>query len=171
MCASAVIVILSMAGASTAFAECQAEVRELNGSPAKAEVCIASAGMFKPNNVTASVNGKSVFSGTDYEDVVFESRYEQKSVSGGCNEMVTIMEMATMKGAPIADLPDNLVSECRITSDEDGLALPFEKDATCNKIFYSSLNPLLGKVMPAANAKRCTVLLDGVEILSKEFVL
>ncbi len=169
--ASTAIVILSMAAATTAFADCQAEMRELNDSPAKVEVCIASAGMFKPNTVTASINGKSVFKGTDHEDVVFDGRYEQQSVSGGCNEMVTIMDMATMKGAPIAILPDSLVSECRITSDADGHALPFEKDATCKKTFYSALNPLLGKVMPAADAKRCRVLLDGVEVLSKEFKL
>lgn len=169
--ASTAIVILSMVCAPTAFAECQAEVRELNGSPAKTEVCIVSGGMFKPNTVTASINGKSVFKGTDHEDLVFDGRYEQQSVSGGCNEMVTIMDMVTMKGAPIAMLPDGLVSECRITSDADGHALPFEKDATCNKTFYSALSPLLGKVMPTADAKRCRVMLDGVEVLSREFKL
>lgn len=163
--------ILAMASASTAFAECQTEVRELDGSPLKVEVCIVPAGMFKPNTVTASINGKSVFKGTDHEDVVFDGRYEQQSVSGGCNEMVTIIDMATMKGAPIAILPDGLVSECRITADADGHAFPFEKDATCNKTFYSALNPLIGKVMPAADAKRCRVLLGGVEVLSKEFKL
>lgn len=171
MYAPGAALILSLPGASVAFAECQSETRKLNDSPTKVEVCIASAGMFKPNTVTASINGKSVFKGTDHEDVVFDGRYEQQSVSGGCNEMVTIMDMATMKGAPIAMLPDGLVSECRITADADGHALPFEKDATCNKTFYSALNPLIGKVMPAADAKRCRVLLGGVEVLSKEFKL
>ncbi len=37
--------------------------------------------------------------------------------------------------------------------------------------FYTALGPLLGKLMPAANAKRCTVVLDGVEVLSKGFKL
>ncbi|HDS0923673.1 TPA: hypothetical protein QDZ10_002151 [Stenotrophomonas maltophilia] len=171
MFASTAIVILSMAAASEAFAECQSETRELEGSPATAEVCIVSAGMFKPNSVTASVNGEAVFSGTDREDVVFDGRYQGKMVSGGCNEIVTILDMATMKGAPIAGLPDTLVSECRITPDAEGHALPFEKDAACSKTFYTALGPLLGKLMPAADAKRCTVLLDGVEVLSREFKL
>jgi len=60
------------------------------------------------------------------------------------------------------------VSECRITFDAEGHSLPFEKDAACSKTFYASL---LGQLMPAADAKRCTVLLDGVEVLSKEFKL
>lgn len=47
----------------------------------------------------------------------------------------------------------------------------FEKDAACSKTFYTALGPLLGKLMPAADAKRCTVLLDGVEVLSREFKL
>lgn len=169
--ASIAIVILSLSGASVAFAECQSETRDMEGTPAKAEVCIVSAGMFKPNSVNASINGKPVFSGTDYEDVVFDGRYEGQVVGGGCNEMVTVMDMATMKGAPIAVLPESLVSECRITFDAEGHSLPFEKDAACSKTFYASLNPLLGQLMPAADAKRCTVLLDGVEVLSKEFKL
>jgi hypothetical protein len=171
MFASTAIVVLSMAGASVAFAECQSETRDVQGSAATAEVCIASPGMFKPNRVTASINGKAVFSGTDYEDVVFDGQHQQHVVSGGCNEMVTVMDMATMKGAAIAVLPDSLVSECRITADADGQSQPFEKDAACGKTFYSALNPLLGKMMPTADAKRCTVLLDGVEILSREFKL
>jgi len=171
MYTSAAIMLLSMAGTSVAFAECQSETKELEGSPTTAEVCIASAGMFKPNKVTASINGKAVFSGTDYTDVVFDGRYERRLLSGGCNEIVSILDMATMKNAPIAGLPESLVSECHIAADADGHALPFEKDATCNKTFSTSLGPLLGKLMPAANAKRCTILVDGVEILKKEFML
>jgi nitrate reductase alpha subunit len=76
-----------------------------------------------------------------------------------------IPDTATMQSAPIAVLPGSLVSECHIAAAADGHALPFEKDSTCSRTFYTSLGPLLGKLMPAANAKRCTVLVDGVEIL------
>jgi len=171
MYASAAIMLLSMAGTSVALAECQSETRDLEGSPATAEVCIVSVGTFKPNKVTASINGKAVFSGTDAKDVIFDGRYQRKVLSGGCNEMVSILDMATMKSAPIAVLPESLVSECHIAADADGRALPFEKDAACSKSFYTALGPLLGKLMPAANAKRCTVVLDAVEVLSKEFKL
>jgi len=55
--ASIAIVILSLSAASVAFAECQSGTRDMEGTPARAEVCIVSAGMFKPNNVTASIIG------------------------------------------------------------------------------------------------------------------
>lgn len=127
--------------------------------------------MFKPNRVAASINGKKVFKGTDYADVVFSGRYKGQVVSGGCVEMVTVMDTGTMKGAPIGALPADLVAACRIIADADGNSMPFAKDANCDKTFYTALMPLLGKVAPTSDTKHCSVSLDGVEVFSKEFKL
>jgi len=167
--ASLVLAVLAPGIASAKT--CETEDREVDGASLSTRVCIVPMGMFKPNRVEMRIGGKTVFKGTDYEDVVFTGKYKDKQVTGGCIESVTVTDMRTMKAAPLSSLPPELVEACRITADEAGVSLPFAKTKECDTVFYTALEPLLGKVVPTSDARHCTVQLDGAEIFSKGFKL
>jgi hypothetical protein len=45
----------------------------------------------------------------------------------------------------------------------------FSKDAACDKVFYKSLAPLLGKVMPVEVARQCTVMVGEQKVFDQRF--
>lgn len=167
--ASATILAFAVPSLAMAGSGCQTDKRDINGVATETKICIVPSGAFKPNHVIAAINGKKVFKGTDYADVDFKGSYKQQRISGGCVESVVVMEMATMKAAPVASLPPDLVSACHISADANGGSMPFAKDAACGKVFSSALIPLLGKIVPTSDSRRCTLSLDGVEVFSKDF--
>lgn len=169
------VCVLSLAGCvsqpDTAFNQatpgCKTATAEINGKPVSTQFCIKAVA-FKPSQYRVKVNDQVLFTGTDYQRVAFTKIIKEGSAKGACNELIEL-QGAGSKTAPLSELPSELVTGCRIKADAAGDSQPFSKSADCDKVFYKSLAPLLGQVMPVEVARQCTVSVDDQTVFDQRF--
>ncbi len=124
---------------------------------------------FKPSKYFVSVNKELVFNGTDYTRVNFEKTTKNGHIKGECNSLIQIQNFEDIPYVLITSLPKKLIEECKIESNSNGYALAFEKDTACDKVYYTSLSPMLGKVIPVEIARKCKVKLNNTIIFEETF--
>jgi hypothetical protein len=169
------VCLLSLAGCvsspETTFTQatpgCKAATAEVNGKPVATQFCIKAIA-FKPSQYRVTVNDQVLFTGTDYQRVAFTKTIKEGLAKGACNEL-TELHGAGSKIVPLNELPTELVAGCRITADADGNSQAFSKDAACDKVFYKSLAPLLGKMIPVEVARQCTVTVGEQTVFDQRF--
>jgi plastocyanin len=169
------VCLLSLAGCvsspDTTFTQatpgCKAATAEVNGKPVATQFCIKTIA-FQPSQYRVTVNDQVLFTGTDYQRVAFTKTIKEGSAKGACNELIEL-QGAGSKTVPLNELPTELVAGCRITADAAGNSQAFSKDAACDKAFYKSLTPLLGKVIPVEVARQCTVTVAEQPVFDQRF--
>ncbi|MBC3434506.1 hypothetical protein HU735_03705 [Pseudomonas sp. BW16M2] len=170
-----VLCVLSLTGCvsppDTAFTQatpgCKAATAEANGKPVATQFCIKTVA-FKPSQYRVKVNDQVLFSGTDFQRVAFTKIIKEGPAKGGCDDLIEL-QSAGSKTVLLNELPSELVAGCRIRSDAAGNAQPFSKSAACDKVFYTSMAPLLGKVMPVEVARQCSVSVGGQTVFDQRF--
>jgi hypothetical protein len=173
--AIAVLCALTMAGCTSVSTVkfsgtpgCQNKSLAVNGQPVSTDFCMRKL-MFKPSQYLVQVNGQAVFEGTDYTRVAFEKQIREGRITGGCDARVQIQDTKTERPVAFATLPDELTTGCHISADSNGGSLPFKKDETCDKVFYTHLAPILGKVIPIELSRQCVVRLNSEVIFDGTF--
>ena len=109
-----------------------------------------------------------LFTGTDYQRVAFAKTIKEGPAKGTCNELIELQGSGSTT-VPLNELPTELVAGCRITADAAGNSQAFSKDDACDKAFYKSLAPLLGKVMPVEVARQCSVTVGEQTVFDQRF--
>lgn len=169
------VCLLSLAGCvstpDTSFTQatpgCKVATAEVSGTPVATQFCIKAIA-FKPSQYRVTVNDQVLFTGTDLQPVAFTRTIKEGLAKGACSELIELQGDGE-KTVPLNELPTELVSGCRITADAAGHSRAFSKDAACNKAFYKSLAPLLGKVMPVEVARQCTVTVGEQTVFDQRF--
>ncbi|WP_439850350.1 hypothetical protein ACTACG_21785 [Pseudomonas syringae] len=169
------VCLLSLAGCvsspDTTFTQatpgCKVATAEVNGKQVATQFCIKTIA-FKPSQYLVTVNDQLLFTGTDYQRVAFTKTIKEGPAKGACNELIELQGVGA-KTVPLNELPTELMAGCRITADAAGNSQAFSKDAACDKVFYTSLAPMLGKVMPVEVARQCTVMVGEQTVFDQRF--
>lgn len=169
------VCLLSLAGCAsspdTTFTQatpgCKAATSEFNGKPVTTQFCIKTIA-FKPSQYRVTVNDQVLFTGTDYQRVAFAKTIKEGPAKGTCKELIELQGSGSTT-VPLNELPTELVAGCRITADAAGNSQAFSKDDACDKAFYKSLAPLLGKVMPVEVARQCSVTVGEQTVFDQRF--
>lgn len=167
--------LLSLAGCvsspDTSFTQatpgCKSASADVNGKPVATQFCIKTTA-FKPSQYRVTVNDQVLFTGTDYERVAFTKTIKEGPAKGGCDELIELQGSGS-KAVALSELPTDLVAGCRITADANGKSQAFSKDAACDKVFYTALTPLLGKVIPVEVARQCSVSVGEQKVFDQRF--
>lgn len=167
--------LLSLAGCvsspDTSFTQatpgCKSASADVNGKPVATQFCIKTIA-FKPSQYRVTVNDQVLFTGTDYERVAFTKTIKEGPAKGGCDELIELQGSGS-KAVALSELPTDLVASCRITADANGKSQAFSKDAACDKVFYTALTPLLGKVIPVEVARQCSVSVGEQKVFDQRF--
>lgn len=146
---------------------CKVATAQIDGKPVATQFCIKAVA-FKPSQYRVKVNDQVLFSGNDYQRVAFTKTIKEGPAKGGCDELIEL-QGAGSKAVLLSELPSELVAGCRIKADAAGNALPFSKSAACDEVFYKSLSPLLGNVMPLEVARQCSVSVGDQTVFDQRF--
>jgi hypothetical protein len=155
-------------GFANAVPGCKSATTSVNNQSVITNFCIKSI-VLQPSQYRVSVNGQTVFSGTDYERVDFTKPVKEGVASGSCDEIVEAQAGTPSKPVALKDLPADLVAGCHVTADAEGRSQPFNKDAACDKVFYKAMAPLLGKVIAVEVARQCTVKIGAQAVFDDRF--
>lgn len=148
---------------------CQSQTVVIDNKPVESSVCIQKVA-FQPSKYLVKVDDKVIFKGTDYQEVVFDSQYQSKKVTGGCDSAVGLLKMdGSNKTIAFKELPTKLVQYCGIKQLPNGQSSSFIKDEKCDQVFYELLLPMLGEVAPVGTGTRCVINVDNKEIFNKPF--
>jgi hypothetical protein len=147
---------------------CIEQSTAVNGTPAAIRWCIASQ-MFQPRKYAVTLDGKSIFSGTDYTRVNFSNQTRDGLIKGHCEEHITLVDNQTSLPVMLAVIPNSTVEACKIESTQDGRSARFVKTEACDVHFYPDLAPLLGPIIPVENLRRCTIDLNNTRIFDGIF--
>ena len=147
---------------------CIAQTTAINGKSSEIRWCITSQ-MFQPRKYAVTIDGKSVFDGTDYTRVNFSTQAAGSIFKGRCEEHVTIIDNKTNLPVSLSLIPKTTVEACKIESTQDGRSTRFVKSEACDAHFYKDLAPLIGPVVPVENLRRCTIDLNNTRIFDGTF--
>ncbi len=121
---------------------CIEQSTAISGKSSATRWCIASQ-MFQPRKYAITINGKTVFNGTDYTRVNFSTQTENGIVKGQCEEHVTLIENKTNLPVSLSLIPKSTIEACKIESTQEGRSARFVKTEACDVHFYKDLAPLI----------------------------
>jgi hypothetical protein len=148
---------------------CKSQTANFKGKSIQSTVCMKKI-LFKPSRYLAKIGDKVIFSGNDYKKVIFDSKYENVSVSGGCSATVKLSTSGN-KTIAFSKLPVELVKACKIKELTNGQSSSFMKDESCDKVFYKAVAPLLGTVYPTEASRQCIIKLEDSGVFNQSFPL
>ncbi|MBD3619431.1 MAG: hypothetical protein HUJ28_08155 [Chromatiales bacterium] len=155
---------------SSATPGCQSSSTVIDGKTIDTVFCIRQE-MFKPSQYLVRVNGQTVFAGSSKGSPEFSKEIVGGVAEGTCVSMLSVYNMAEMKPAIIDSLPESVIADCRIDTNDDMRVKSFEESPVChvalNKFHFATRGNT--DLVPVELSRVCGVSLNDKEVFRGEF--